>query len=134
VATGLTVSIGTPNGFIVATLAGELDLATAPQLRDTLLTVGTQTRLVILDLADVTFLDGTCIGILIGTNRRIISSGGRLLLANVRGAAARPMRMAGVDSVIPTHFADETDPLTPWHAAGATPGDVVRALGLTLPD
>jgi anti-anti-sigma factor len=62
----------------VVRVRGEVDLATAPQLRGMLLEVlaaRPATHLVI-DLSAVTFLDSTGIGVLVGAHQRVTASGG----------------------------------------------------------
>jgi anti-sigma B factor antagonist len=63
----------------VIAVGGEIDVATAPQLRECLHRViarGEST--VILDLLDVTFLDSTALGVLVGALKRCRELGGEL--------------------------------------------------------
>lgn len=66
------------NGAVIA-LAGELDAFDAPELRRTFETVlESEPLLVVLDLADVTFLDSTVLGAIVGLLRRVREAGGEL--------------------------------------------------------
>ena len=72
----------------VLSVAGELDIATAPELRDRLeeaidrVPQGT----VVVDLLKVTFIDSTALGVLIGGLKRSQSAGGsfRIVVAEPR--------------------------------------------------
>jgi anti-sigma B factor antagonist len=66
-------------GFPVITVAGEIDVATAPQLREALHGVIAQGQAtVVLDLLAVTFLDSTALGVLVGGLKRCRELGGEL--------------------------------------------------------
>ncbi len=69
------------DGWAVVSVSGEVDLATAPGLRERLqaLIAEGKARLVI-DLDDVGFLDSTALGVLIGALRRARSAGGDVRL------------------------------------------------------
>jgi len=70
------------DGWTVVGLDGQLDVATAPQLRQALQEAhhGGATRLVV-DLAGVVFLDSMGLGVLVGASRRSRAAGGELVLA-----------------------------------------------------
>ena len=70
----------------VVTAAGEIDLATSPALRTRLQDAIGQNRLVIVDLSDVTFIDSTGLGVLIGGLRRVNEAAGemRIVIADPR--------------------------------------------------
>ena len=71
-------------GWAVLSLAGELDLTTAPRLREQVVrtVVNGQPR-VVLDLQDVEFVDSTGLGVLVGARRRADVLGVRVVLVNV---------------------------------------------------
>lgn len=70
---------------VVVTVAGELDLATAPELRDHLAAVLNQCEHLVLDLTGVTFVDSSGLQSLVATRRRAGLCGDRLQLRLTEG-------------------------------------------------
>ena len=63
----------------VIAVSGEIDVATAPQLRECLQRVIAQGEpTIVLDLLGVTFLDSTALGVLVGALKRCREAGGDL--------------------------------------------------------
>ena len=63
----------------VITVSGEIDVATAPQLRECLHgVIADGEATVVLDLLGVTFLDSTALGVLVGALKRCRELGGEL--------------------------------------------------------
>ena len=67
-------------GASQVTVSGELDLATAPCLERALHSAEVRPALVVLDLRDVEFLDCAGAYLLVATDRRIRSEGGRFVI------------------------------------------------------
>jgi len=67
-------------------VAGELDLATSPQFRERLGEAQRAVRLVMLDLRELGFIDGSGVHVILDAARDARRYGGRLLI--VRGPAA----------------------------------------------
>jgi anti-sigma B factor antagonist len=87
----------TSEGVATVTIEGELDLATAPVLDATLADVernGTST--VLLDLAQVRFMDSTGLRSLLSARRRAEAAGRRLRLANPSPDVERVLDLTGV--------------------------------------
>ena len=55
---------------MVVIAAGEIDLATSPQLRDALLAPEVNSSSVVLDLREVTFIDSSGLGVIVGQQKR----------------------------------------------------------------
>lgn len=100
---GLHVSARTEYRITVAELAGELDIASAPDLRERLLVLlrPTSGRLII-DLSRVSFCDASGLAVLIGIRRRATLLGGFLRLAAVPPEVSRVLRSSGLDRHLPT--------------------------------
>ena len=66
------------NGFAVLAVQGEVDVYTAPQLREQLISlVDAGQRNIVVNLEGVEFLDSTGLGVLVGGLKRVRSAGGR---------------------------------------------------------
>ena len=81
-------------------LAGELDTYTVPQVRAafTQLVVAPGTQVVV-DLQDVSFIDSSGLGALIGLHNRLAAAGARLQLV-CGGVTLRLIKLAHLDQVI----------------------------------
>lgn len=65
----------------VVAVRGEIDVATAPRLRDQLVRPEVvQAPRVVVDLSEVSFVDSTALGVLVGAYRRLREAGGELYL------------------------------------------------------
>ncbi|MFC5752333.1 STAS domain-containing protein [Actinomadura rugatobispora] len=94
---------GRPGHTIVA-LHGELDIASAPALREHLLgSLHHSARLLIVDLGEVSFCDATGLAVLIGIQRRATGIGITLQLANPRPQVAKLLRITGLDRSLSVH-------------------------------
>src|SRR5580693_7180764 len=82
----------------IASLEGELDIATVPELRERLLSVlGPGVRLLIIDLSGVSFCDVSALAVLIGTQRRARGQGITVRLAAPRPQLAKLLCVTGLD-------------------------------------
>lgn len=88
----------------VVRVGGDLDIATVAQLRTQLLDLADERPpAVVVDLSEVTFLDSTGIGVLIGARRRLLRLGSDLLLASPSPAADLTLRAVGLLRVLATY-------------------------------
>jgi anti-sigma B factor antagonist len=72
-------------GTVRVAVAGELDMATVPELEGMLRHAQADARVVVLDLRELEFIDSSGVHLLLAAGRRAREAGGRLLVA--RGAA-----------------------------------------------
>jgi anti-anti-sigma factor len=95
---GLDLTVETAGGITIAELTGELDVASAPVLREQLLSLlrPSSSRLV-LDLSKVSFCDASGLAVLVNTARRARLLGGFLRLAAVSPQAGQVLRITGLD-------------------------------------
>jgi anti-anti-sigma factor len=78
-------------------LTGELDLASAPQLQDCLGWLASNGLLhVVLDLANVTFINSTGISVFVTALKRMEPAGGSLIIRNASSAAFRLFEITGL--------------------------------------
>ena len=90
-------------GCTVIELHGELDLSSAPGLRERLL-AGQAARL-ILDLSGLAFMDSTGLKALLDANRRARLLGGALTLAAPQKIVSKMLTVTGLDAhftILPT--------------------------------
>ncbi|HEY1828709.1 MAG TPA: STAS domain-containing protein [Acidimicrobiales bacterium] len=86
----------------VVAVAGEIDVATAPQLRDCLHRVITDGHAtIVLDLLDVTFLDSTALGVLVGALKRCRELGGELRVVVTDPRIMKIFEITGLTKVFP---------------------------------
>lgn len=88
----------------VVCAAGEIDVATAPPLRDrlqSLTAMGKST--VVVDLLGVSFLDSTALGVLVGALKRCRESGGDLPLVITEPRILKVFEITGLTDVFPIH-------------------------------
>jgi anti-sigma B factor antagonist len=90
------------DGSTVVIAAGEIDVATAPALREALLVAVEVSGNVVVDLNAVTFLDSTGIGALMGGFKNVPANGS-MCLVGANGMVAKVLRQTGLDQVIPVH-------------------------------
>ncbi|MCU1586863.1 MAG: anti-sigma-factor antagonist [Frankiales bacterium] len=84
----------------VVTPLGELDLAAADELREALEEACNGSRLVLVDLAGVTFLDSTTIGVLVGASKRCTEAGKEFQVINAWGICLKVLRLTGLTGLM----------------------------------
>ncbi len=83
-------------------LSGELDLLTCPAVRDELLNVlRSSNRLLVIDLAGVTFCDACGLSLLIDVQRCARQRGVVLALARPRPCVSRVLHISGLERSFP---------------------------------
>ncbi|MEV0406506.1 STAS domain-containing protein [Actinoallomurus sp. NPDC050550] len=88
----------------IVKLRGDVDITTAPALRERLLEVlRPGMRLLILDLSEVWFCDAAGLAVLIGTQRRATRLGITLCLAAPRPRVAKALHVTGLDRRLTIH-------------------------------
>ena len=83
-------------GVLRVEVAGELDLATVPQLGDALSRAVADDLLVILDLRELTFIDSTGLHAIVGAQERLGEDGRRLALVRGPPSVQRVFELTGV--------------------------------------
>ena len=107
----MEVSVSTEDGRSLVRLAGEVDTYTVPDVRAAFETVSlTPGGTVVVDLREVTFIDSSGLGAVIGLYHRARAAGATLRLL-CDGVSLRLVRLTRLDQVIDV----DTSP-TPDHA------------------
>jgi anti-sigma B factor antagonist len=97
----LLLSARPGQGCTVVEVRGDLDMATAPQLRDGLQRlVDAGDRQVVVDMAGVGFMDSSALGTLVVIFKALRDVGGRLCLVAVQPAVCSVLTITSVNRVI----------------------------------
>ena len=95
----ITEQTSTAGHHIIAA-RGEIDLYTAPDLKQVLTdAIEGGERRVVIDLSDVSFLDSTALGVLIGAVKRLRSRDGVLTIVNTDPNIAKTFEITGLDQI-----------------------------------
>jgi anti-sigma B factor antagonist len=94
------ITVEPEGGGVVVRVAGEVDIATSPALRDACLGAVEQGGDVVLDLAGVTFLDSSGISVLVQARQRLDSLGRRLEIRAASRPVRRVLELAGLDATL----------------------------------
>jgi anti-sigma B factor antagonist len=91
------------NSYVI-TLAGEVDLYTAPEFKQQLLDViGQGAKDVVVDFSDTTFIDSTTLGVLVGGVKRLRTNEGQLSLVCNDRNITKIFEITGLDKVFPIY-------------------------------
>jgi anti-anti-sigma factor len=87
---------------VVVVVGGELDLDTSPRLRQVLLDLvrAQGQRTILLDVATLTFLDSSALGVLVTVQRDLTGGGGQLTVRAPSNAVRRVLEITGLDRVL----------------------------------
>ena len=87
---------------VTVVVAGELDQCTAPQIRRQLDEIVNDQCVVhlVLDLENLTFMDSSGIGVLLGRLRALQARGGTLTVKNMQPPIEKLFRLSGLNRVI----------------------------------
>ena len=91
-------------GQATVTVRGELDLFTAPRLHEALAqSIDLGARRVVVDLAKVTFIDSTALGVLIAVGKELRAGEGSLAIVCQNGNVRRILELTGLDAAFAVH-------------------------------
>jgi anti-sigma B factor antagonist len=89
------------DGAATVTVRGEVDVYTAPQLRQRLYAVVADgVSNVVLDVAGMTFIDSTGLGVIVGTLKRLREGGGELVLRSPSRSTRKVLDITGLTRII----------------------------------
>lgn len=107
----LKVTVRGAPGESVVELTGELDLATAANLREALLPLDLDGGIRLeIDLRALTFLGSPGIGVLVAACKRVRTSGGRFSVSCDHGFVRRTLEIAGLVDYLEVHDGEESHP------------------------
>lgn len=100
----LTVSSRDEGRKTVVEVQGDIDLASAPVLRNTLESVLRDGRLhLVVDLTDVPFVDSSGLGVLVGAQRLLRPRGGGVQIVCAAPRVLRVFSITGLDQLFTVH-------------------------------
>ena len=97
---GLSAAVHRDGGEVVVDIRGELDDYTAPRLRETLEGLAEEgVADLVLDLGDMTFIDSTGLGVLVGALKRSQAQHGQVTLRRPSPATRKVLELTGLHKV-----------------------------------
>ncbi|MDG4763394.1 STAS domain-containing protein [Solwaraspora sp. WMMD406] len=98
----LSLTTRTVGEHTVLEVGGEVDVYTAPKLRERLIElIDGGSRKVVVDLGRVDFLDSTGLGVLVGALKRLRPAGGTFGLVCEKESLLKIFRITALDQVFP---------------------------------
>jgi anti-sigma B factor antagonist len=98
-----TFSLHCTSGCAVVVATGEIDLYTAPALRESLIRAGESSSRIVIDLSEVTFLDSTGLGVMLGALGRARTAERSVALVGLSDMVKRVLQITRLDEVFPTY-------------------------------
>jgi anti-sigma B factor antagonist len=98
----LSVQLEEQDDWALARVQGDIDIATAPRLREQLVSLVSKGRTrVVLDLTGVDFLDSTGLGVIVSVLKRTRTHGGDLRLVGRQDNLVSLFQLTGLDRTLP---------------------------------
>ena len=100
----LGLDVKEQGGWSVLAVSGEVDVATAPRLRERLVDLVTEgNHRIVVDLENVDFLDSTGLGVLVGALKRVRTHDGDLALVCTQPRILKVFEITGLTKVFSIH-------------------------------
>lgn len=98
----LNVTIKNSESYLLASLSGEIDHHTAKAVREAIDdAIGRfAPKKLVLDFRDVSFMDSSGIGLVMGRYKLMRENDGSLSVANLTGQQKKVMKLAGLDKLV----------------------------------
>ncbi len=105
----LTLTTGDRDGRTVVSVGGEIDVYTAPKLRDQITElVADGSYHIVIDMEAVEFLDSTGLGVLVGGLKKVRAHDGSLELVCTQDRLLKIFRITGLAKVFAIHDSVES--------------------------
>ncbi len=100
---GFSLEFARNNGQVVVSIAGELDVCTAPTLQERLddLIKDQGNLVVALDLSALTFISSVGLSVIVRAFRTLREMGGELTLSRPSKTASKVLEMTGIGRIVP---------------------------------
>ena len=96
----LTIEVLRERGDTILVVHGDVDMATAPALWESVEEVLPDSERVIVDLRDVDFLDSSGLSVFVRARRRLCETGGALLLRSANANVRRVLDLTGLSQML----------------------------------
>lgn len=97
----LTIAVETVDDVPVIRAAGELEIATVPEMRAVVTQVAErQPRALVFDFRDVTYLDSSGLGILVSAKKRLGSYRGEVVVVTRQQSVLKALSLSGLDQIL----------------------------------
>ena len=104
----LGLDVRKSNGHAIVDVKGEIDVYTAPKLREKLIELVSEGSYnVVVNLEGVDFLDSTGLGVLVGALKRVKAHEGSLALVCTQDKILKIFKITGLTKVFPIHASVE---------------------------
>lgn len=108
----MPVTIKRKDEYIFAYLKGEIDHHTAPEIRETIdeaLSLSETAELLILDFSEVSFMDSSGVGLVMGRYRYATTLGKKIRVDNLDERNYKIMQMSGIEKIAEINKKGERD-------------------------
>lgn len=98
----MPVTLKNKNSILTAFIKGEIDHHTAPEIRETIddaFVMAENTELLVLDFSEVTFMDSSGVGLVMGRYRLVSGKGKKLRVDNLSPRDYKIMKMSGIEKL-----------------------------------
>lgn len=115
----MTVGMECKEGALVVRPRGELDLGVADELRNKMERALDENpvRHLVINLENVSFIDSSGLGVILGRYKKVAMSGGRVSLVKASPQVRKVMEMSGLLRIM-KEFASEEEALKSFHNGG----------------
>ncbi|MBE6752611.1 MAG: STAS domain-containing protein [Ruminococcaceae bacterium] len=98
----MSVTIKRKNDYIYAFIKGEIDHHTAPEIRETIddaLSTSESAKMLVLDFNEVSFMDSSGVGLVMGRYRYATTLGKKIRVDNLDNRNYKIMQMSGIERI-----------------------------------
>lgn len=98
----MNIDIKSENGSAIARLSGEIDHHNAKELRTQLdkFIISAQPPELVMDFKNITFMDSSGIGLIMGRSKLMKECGGRLEIRNSQPYIKRVLKLSGIERIV----------------------------------
>lgn len=98
----MKIDITSESGSAVATLSGEIDHHNAKEIRQQLdkFIISAQPKELAIDFKNISFMDSSGIGLIMGRHKLIKECGGNLVVRNPQSYIRRVLKLSGIEKLV----------------------------------